>query len=280
MKPLIKWAGGKRQIAAELQSRFPRNWNSGTYFEPFIGGGAMYLHIAPENSVIADANERLIGFYTHVKGHPNELHEGILAVSESFNSLASMGTEAKKIRYLELRTQFNTTEPASTESAVLLYILNKLCFNGLYRENSKGGFNVPFGKKETMPPLLKEDLQSVSSALQNTLILNSDFEETISYANPGDFVYLDPPYIPLGESPSFTSYHSTGFGQNDQMRIAEAMRTLREFGIYAMCSNSETEMTREIYTDLNISTIQAPRMVSAKASGRGSITEVVITNYE
>ena len=181
---------------------------------------------------------------------------------------------------MTFRSDFNISEPQSVESAILLFVLNKLCFNGLYRENSKGGFNVPFGKKETMPTLLKEDLDTVSAALKDTLILNSDFEDTISYANPGDFVYLDPPYIPLNEAPSFTSYHSTGFGQDEQKRIAEVMLTLKEFGINAMCSNSETELTREIYIGLNISTIQAPRMVSAKASGRGSIAEVVITNYE
>jgi DNA adenine methylase len=280
VKPLIKWAGGKRQIASELHSRFPINWNSGTYIEPFIGGGAIYLHIAPANSIIADANQRLIGFYQHVKNEPDKLFEGIQAASETFNALASRGLEEKKTQYISFRTDFNNSEPLSIESAILLFILNKLCFNGLYRENSKGGFNVPFGQKETMPILLKEDLDSLSGALKDTLILNSDFEDTISYANPGDFVYLDPPYIPLNEAPSFTSYHSTGFGQEDQKRIAEAMLTLKEFGINAMCSNSETELTREIYIGLNISTIQAPRMVSAKASGRGSIAEVVITNYE
>ena len=277
VKPLIKWAGGKRQIAAELFSRFPSDWNHGTYIEPFIGGAAMFLHAAPKKAVIADLNSRLYGFYIQVKANPGKLSSDIAVVADEFNALLESD---KKDFYLILRNRYNESAVDSFESATLLYVLNKLCFNGLYRENSKGGFNVPFGQKKQLPYIDEVELNSVSKVLAETLILNADFEFTIAKAVPGDFVYLDPPYIPIDATSSFTSYHSNGFGLSEQERLASAMLHMKSMGIRAMCSNSDTAITRGIFKELNIDAIQAPRMVSAKASGRGSISELVITNYK
>lgn len=276
MKPLLKWAGGKRHIARELEASFPVGWNSGTYIEPFIGGGAMFLHLNPNNALIADLNKRLVGFYTHIQKNVDDVFNGI---SEIANVFENAPLEEKKDLYLNFRTRFNASGVDTLDSAVLLYSLNKLCFNGLYRENSKGGFNVPFGQKKNFPPLIREDFEEVSRLLEHTEILNSDFEGTIARAKAGDFVYLDPPYIPIDITASFTSYHSEGFGVADQQRLAKAMLELGKSGVKAMCSNSDTPLTREIYSQLNVATIQAPRMVSAKASGRGSVSELVITNY-
>ncbi len=277
MKPLIKWAGGKRQIAPELFSRFPTDWNRGTYIEPFIGGGAMFLFAAPTRAIIADLNSRLYGFYLQVKQNPETLYLGIIEIADQFNCLEE---QDKKNFYLSLRSKYNESAVDSFQSASLLYVLNKLCFNGLYRENSKGGFNVPFGQKKLLPYIDKEELDSVSNVLVDTVILNSDFETTIGNAKEGDFVYLDPPYIPIDATSSFTSYHSNGFGIEEQKRLAAAMLKLKSLGVNAMCSNSDTPLTREIFEELNIDSIQAPRMVSAKASGRGSVSELVITNYK
>jgi DNA adenine methylase len=276
MKPLLKWAGGKRHIAEELLSSFPVEWNKGTYIEPFIGGGAMFLFLTPEKAIIADLNIRLFGFYSHIKSSHEEVFNGIFEIAKNFNETE---LEKKKDFYLDLRSKYNSSEVDSLESAVLLYSINKLCFNGLYRENSKGFFNVPFGQKKIFPALDKQEFESASELLAKALILNSDFEGTISHAVEGDFVYLDPPYIPIDSTASFTSYHADGFGLPDQERLAQKMLELKEAGIKAMCSNSDTPLTREIYGSLNQKTIQAPRMVSAKASGRGSISELVITNY-
>ena len=276
MKPLLKWAGGKRHIADELFSYFPVDWNKGTYIEPFIGGGAMFLFLAPERALIADLNVRLFGFYSHIKNSPDEVFSGIFEVSKSFNESP---LEKKKDFYLELRSKYNSSEVSSVESAILLYSLNKLCFNGLYRENAKGFFNVPFGQKKSFPALERQDFESVSTLLQNATISNSDFEKTLSHAVAGDFVYLDPPYIPIDATSSFTSYHADGFGLSDQARLAQRMIELKESNIKAMCSNSDTPLSREVYGNLNIKTIQAPRMVSARASGRGSVSELVITNF-
>jgi len=276
MKPLLKWAGGKRHIADELFSYFPVDWNKGTYIEPFIGGGAMFLFLAPERALIADLNIRLFGFYSHIKNSPDEVFNGIFEISKSFNESL---LEKKKDFYLELRSKYNSSEVSSVESAILLYSLNKLCFNGLYRENSKGFFNVPFGQKKSFPALERQDFESASTLLQNATVSNSDFEGTLSHAVAGDFVYLDPPYIPIDATSSFTSYHADGFGLSDQSRLAQRMIELKESNIKAMCSNSDTPLSREVYGNLNIKTIQAPRMVSARASGRGSVSELVITNF-
>lgn len=276
MKPLLKWAGGKRQIAEELFSHFPEDWNHRTFIEPFIGGGAMFLHLNPKKAVIADLNKRLIGFYTHIKNSPDAMFEGITKLGKEFDETEAT---AKKDFYLHLRSTYNGTDVNSLESAVLLYVINKLCFNGLYRENSKGFYNVPFGQKKSFPVLEKNALNEVSELLQHATILNADFETTISHAVEGDFIYLDPPYIPVDVTSSFTSYQADGFGLDDQKRLAATMVELKNKGIKAMCSNSDTPLTNEIYQDLNFKTIQAPRMVSAKASGRGMISELVITNY-
>jgi DNA adenine methylase len=276
MKPLLKWAGGKRHIAEELLSSFPLGWNQGTYIEPFIGGGAMFLFLNPEKAIIADLNIRLFGFYSHIKNSSDEVFNGIFEIAKNFNETA---LDKKKDFFLDLRSKYNASEVDSLESAILLYSINKLCFNGLYRENSKGFFNVPFGQKKAFPALEKEEFELASELLAKATILNSDFEGTISHAVAGDFVYLDPPYIPIDATASFTSYHADGFDLPDQERLAQKMLELKEAGINAMCSNSDTPLTREIYGSLNQKTIQAPRMVSARASGRGSVSELVITNY-
>jgi DNA adenine methylase len=276
VKPLLKWAGGKRYIAEELRSRFPDTWNSGTYFEPFIGGAAMFLSAVPKTAVVADVNARLIHFYEFVKSSPIEFYSELQQISKDFNDCDQ---DEKKDYYLRLRQKFNETPEDSLNSAVLLYAINKLCFNGLYRENSSGGFNVPFGQKKSLPIMTFQELQEVSKAFEHTEILNSDFEASVERAIPGDFIYFDPPYIPLGPSSSFTAYHSGGFDLTDQERLADLMQSLGAKGINAMCSNSDSELTYKIFGKLNIGNISAPRMVSARASGRGMINELVITNY-
>ena len=237
----------------------------------------MFLYAEPTRSIIADVNSRLFGFYLQVKENPEGLYSGVVEIADKFNALDQVD---KKEFYLTLRSQYNESSVNSFQSATLLYALNKLCFNGLYRENSKGGFNVPFGQKKQLPYMEKEDLYAASKLMTDTLILNADFETTVGNAAEADFVYLDPPYIPIDATSSFTSYHSDGFGIKDQERLASLLLSLKRKGVYAMCSNSDTPLTREIFKELNIEAIQAPRMVSAKASGRGSVSELVITNYK
>jgi DNA adenine methylase len=277
MKPLLKWAGGKRHIVNALVELFPADWNSGHFFEPFFGGGAVFLELEPARATVSDLNVRLVGFYKHVKETPEQVVKGIQSLAERFNSCS----DDEKLEYfLQMRKDFNRMEPDSIESACSLYALNKLCFNGLYRENSKGEFNVPFGRKKTFPKFELADFEAASTAFADTKILNCDFESTVTDAVKGDFVYFDPPYIPINATSSFTSYQSDGFSLDDQKRLAELMLVLKEKGVRAMCSNSDTQATREVFKKSTIHQIESPRMVSAKSSGRGMIKELVITNYE
>lgn len=275
MKPLLKWAGGKRHISPILEQHLPPDWDKGVYFEPFIGGAAFFLHLNSPKAHLADINPWLIRFYKDVKTKPKELFDEIVKYSKKFDSL---GQDERLAFYLKIRDKFNNSE-VSLDSSALFYVLNKLCFNGLYRENSKGKFNVPFGQKKTFPALVEDDFFRVSLALKGSKIELSDFEKTVSNAVKGDFVYFDPPYVPVNLTANFTSYSSGGFGLDSQERLAATMVELKRRGVKAMLSNSATSVTEEIFSGLRQVVISAPRMVSAKASGRGPIDELLIMNY-
>lgn len=277
VSPLLKWAGGKRHIAELLAGFLPTDWRSGKYYEPFIGGGAMFLHLHPVQAHLSDLNPRLVGFYRFVKDSPKALLDGINRLHGEFESA---GTGRKSEVFYEMRSRFNESDPRDIESASLLYALNKLCFNGLYRENSKGMFNVPFGHKKRFPPVNESDFLAVSRLLSAAELSTSDFSVAVENAVPGDFVYFDPPYIPINMTSSFTAYSSAGFGTEHQRRLAELMQALAERGVRAMCSNSDSVLTREVYSSLHVDVIQAPRMVSASSDGRKLVNELVIRNYE
>jgi DNA adenine methylase len=275
MKPLLKWAGGKRHIAHTLERHLPEDWSNGTYFEPFLGGAALFLHLKPGSAVLADLNPWLVRFYQDVRDAPQGLLDGIQTLADSFDSVP---TESKKDFYLDARAKFNDSQP-SIHSSALFFALNKLCFNGLYRENSKGKFNVPFGQKLKFPSVISEDFLSASGLLAETSLTVADFVETVEMASEGDFVYFDPPYIPVSATSSFTSYSSEGFGLDAQRRLASTMLNLKERGVRALTSNSFTDLTAEIYGAMRQEVVLAPRMVSARSSGRGEVKELLITNY-
>jgi DNA adenine methylase len=276
MKPLIKWAGGKRHIAQLIEGHFPNDWNEGTYHEPFLGGAAVFLHAQPRKSSLSDVNPRLIAFYKAVQDNWTGLVGEIQQLIEEFDKAAP---DSKKNVYLKFREEFNSNNSGELRNAALLFGLNKLCFNGLYRENSKGGFNVPFGQKSSFPEFNPQSVSDVSSRFANSRLRSLDFEQALAEAEEGDFVYLDPPYIPVDATSSFTSYSSEGFGLDSQERLALVLKDLRERGVRALLSNSQTELTRRIYKDFEQIEISAPRMVSAKASGRGPVAELLIKNY-
>lgn len=275
MKPLLKWAGGKRHIAPVIEGYLPSDWNANTYFEPFIGGAALFLHLEPKTAFLSDLNPRLIGFYEDVKKQPEALVDQIRIYAESFDSMVP---EGKKASYLKFRETFNEIGP-SIQASALFYVLNKLCFNGLYRENAKGKFNVPFGQKGRFPPISLHEFTDASKRLSGASLRVVDFEGAVSTASSGDFVYFDPPYIPLTATASFTSYSSEGFGLNEQLRLATTMADLKNRGVKAVLSNSAASLTREVFAEFRQVTISAPRMVSAKASGRGSVDELLIMNF-
>lgn len=276
VEPLLKWAGGKRHIAEVVKAHFPDGWREGTYLEPFAGGAAIFFNVLPRRAIIADVNEHLIGFYQELKTAPRQLYEAIARYAEQFDSLPD--SEQKKDMYLSLRSQFNNRS-SGVDSAALFYALNKLGFNGLYRENSRGHYNVPFGQKKSMQFYPLDAFMEASAALQGAALEVSDFEQSVTLAARGDFVYFDPPYVPLTTTASFTSYTAEGFGEAAQQRLAQTMRDLAKRGVYALLSNSDTPITREIYHGLRQESIYAPRRVSANSSGRGLAAELLIANY-
>lgn len=273
LQPFTKWTGGKRQLLPVIRELMPKKYNR--YFEPFVGGGALFFDLAPKDAVINDFNAELINCYQQIKDNPQELIE-ILKVHQEYNS---------KEYYLDLRS-VDRDERIDMMSEVqraarILYML-RVDFNGLYRVNSKNQFNVPYGRYKN-PKIVDENLVSaISTYLNNNQIeiKKGDFEKAVLDVQPGDFVYFDPPYIPLSETSAFTSYTHEGFSYDDQVRLRDTFKKLSDTGAYVMLSNSSSFLVEELYQDFNIHYVEATRTNGAKSSSRGKISEIIVTNYE
>lgn len=273
LQPFTKWTGGKRQLLPVIRELMPKTYNR--YFEPFVGGGALFFDLAPKDAVINDFNAELINCYQQIKDNPQELIE-ILKVHQEYNS---------KEYYLDLRSA-DLDERIDMMSEVqraarILYML-RVNFNGLYRVNSKNQFNVPYGRYKN-PKIVDEELISAISVYINNNQLEikvGDFEKAIVDVRTGDFVYFDPPYIPLSETSAFTSYTHEGFSFADQVRLRDAFKRLSDTGAYVMLSNSSSALVEELYKDFNIHYVEATRTNGAKSSSRGKISEIIVTNYE
>ena len=273
LQPFTKWTGGKRQLLPVIRELMPKTYNR--YFEPFVGGGALFFDLAPKDAVINDFNAELINCYQQIKDNPQELIE-ILKVHQEYNS---------KEYYLDLRSA-DRDEKIDMMSEVqrasrILYML-RVNFNGLYRVNSKNQFNVPYGRYKN-PKIVDEELISAISVYINNNQLEikvGDFEKAIVDVRTGDFVYFDPPYIPLSETSAFTSYTHEGFSFADQVRLRDAFKRLSDTGAYVMLSNSSSALVEELYKDFNIHYVEATRTNGAKSSSRGKISQIIVTNYE
>ena len=272
-KPFVKWAGGKRQILNELRKYIPEDYNC--YYEPFIGGGALFFDLAPKKAVINDCNSELMNVYK------------VMCDDEKYSKMCNLlnNYEVKNSEefYYELRNKDRNKEKYNklndyTKAARTIY-LNKACFNGLYRVNSKGEFNVPYNKKTNVNTYDKENLLVVHMYLvmNDIKILNTDFEEALKSASEGDFVYIDPPYDQINAS--FTSYTEEGFGKDEQRRLAEVFKDLDKRGVKVMLSNHNTALINELYKDYNIHVIEAKRNINSNGKKRGKVEEVIITNY-
>lgn len=274
IKPFVKWAGGKTQILDKIRPLLPPNY--GTYFEPFIGGGALLFSIAPNSAVIADSNSELIAAY---KCFQTE-NEYSMLINELLNHQLNHNEEYfYKIRAMDREIDYENY-PNYIKAARMIY-LNKSCFNGLYRVNSKGYFNVPSGKYKTVNAYDKDLFDNLREFFSNNKfrILNDDFEKVVSSAKKNDFVYFDPPYDTFDEQNNFTTYTKNTFGKNEQARLAKVFKELSEKGIYVMLSNHNTQYINELYKGFNIQVINAKRSINSKADGRGNVQEVIITNY-
>lgn len=270
--PVLKWVGGKRQLLDTLRPLLPEKIT--TYCEPFVGGGAMLFHLKPEVAIINDVNPELIRVYTVIK----EDVEGLISELRKFQNTRE---EFYAVRSWD-RDKDYYTSLSDTEKAARIIYLNKTCFNGLYRVNSKGEYNAPFGNYKN-PNIVNEDLLRAVSKYFNAaqIKINSmDYKEVLQNVPDNTFVYLDPPYDPVSETSSFTGYAKGGFSRDDQIRLRECCDELDARGIKFMLSNSATEFILHQYQAYNITIVQAKRAINSVASKRGKVDEVVIRNYE
>lgn len=272
-KPFVKWAGGKRQIIDKLKQYVPDEFN--TYYEPFIGGGALLFELSPKSAVINDSNKELMNVYS------------VLCDEEKFKKMCNVlnAYEANHSEefFYEIRNKDRNKKTFNrlsdyTRAARTIY-LNKACFNGLYRVNSKDEFNVPFGKKSKVNTYDGSNLITVSNYLtMNDITIQCvDFEESVKTAKKGDFVYFDPPYD--SDTSTFNSYTEEGFGKDEQRRLAEVFKDLDKRGVYVMLSNHNTILVKELYKDYHVHVIEAKRNINSNGKKRGKVEEVIITNF-
>ena len=274
-KPFVKWAGGKRQIIDKLQKLVPLEYN--TYYEPFVGGGALLFELSPKQAVINDSNKELMNVYKTIstdKGYEETL--------KLLNTYEKKHNEKffYQIRNLD-KDKMKFEKLSNVERAARTIYLNKACFNGLYRVNSKGEFNVPFNKKLKINTYDGQNMTLAYVYFQTNKItmLNTDFEKAVKDAKKGDFIYFDPPYDSENDD-TFNSYTEDGFGKEEQIRLAKVYKDLSDRGCYVMLSNHNTTLINELYKDYNIHVITAKRNINSKGSKRGNVEEVIITNYE
>lgn len=285
-KPFIKWAGGKGQLIEQLEALLPagfERWEDVTYIEPFIGGGAMLFHLLQthtniKRAVINDVNPKLVSCYKAIQQQPQALIERLADIQRQYESLATY--DRQKEFFLLKRQDFNGIL-SSLETAALLIFLNRTCFNGLYRENRKGEYNVPFGRYKS-PQICNEELiLSDSRLLQSVEILCGDFSQTLKYAKGRTLFYLDPPYRPLSDTSNFNDYARQPFDDEAQVRLKNFCDEVNRMGLAFMLSNSDCPdlFFDNLYKGYEIERVWAKRCVNANGSKRGKLTEIVVHNY-
>lgn len=286
--PILKWAGGKRQLLDELYSRFPATYSH--YHEPFFGGGALFFDLEPKDGTINDTNARLINFYKQVRDRPDELIEVLRSFKDpeadpdparQFSETNRKGKDIKNY-YYQQREIFNNRpygdEYDELEEAALLLYLNRTCYNGLYRENSSGGFNVPIGRYSDPDWVREKEIRKASRVLENTDVYNTDFEYVDDVVEKDDLVYFDPPYEPMSPTAYFTDYAAEGFGKEDQQRLLEFAQELDKQGVYVILSNSG--VMYELYDDAGfyVEVEGATRAINSDAQNRDEVEEIIATN--
>ncbi len=289
-RPFVKWVGGKTQLLDEIRRSLPTDFERKediVYVEPFVGGGAVLFWIMQEypnikHAVINDINAELICTYRVVKGQVGELINMLQGISEEYLAL---NQEDRKSFFIKKRSLFNTKRISDVETAALFIFLNRTCFNGLYRVNSKGEFNVPHGRYANPKICDKDNLLATSRLLSNVDILCGDFTQTLDYANRNSLFYFDPPYRPLSETSSFTSYSSDGFDDADQIRLRDFCEEISRRGAMFVASNSDPKNINptatffdNLYESYDIRRVSASRMINSVSTGRGPLSELIISN--
>jgi DNA adenine methylase len=264
-RPFLKWAGGKSRLIAQYQPYLPTQIQ--TYYEPFLGGGALFFYLQPQRAILSDINPELVNVYSCVRN----------SVEDVIAKLDHHAAHHSHAYYYQIRS--NQPNQPIDRAARLIY-LNKTCFNGLYRVNSQGQFNVPMGRYKN-PKICDPDLlRAASVALQNATIIEQPFAQILNtFPSPQDFVYFDPPYHPLSETSNFTGYSRSSFAEADQIQLRDTFATLSAQGIKVALSNSDSPFIRELYQDFQIHTITALRSINSQPTKRGKINEVFVISY-
>ncbi len=299
-RPFLKWAGGKTQLLNEFEKRLPSSiQNRKTikhYIEPFVGGGALFFYLSKKfdvkNSYLFDINKELITAYKTIQVNPKGLIDKLEEIEERH---LQKSEDKRKEHYYQIRSEYNQQmhdfdyndyNDEWIERITYLIFLNKTCFNGLFRQNLKGEFNVPFGRYENPKILDKSNIIAVNKALINTKVFCADFTKSEDYIKKESLVYLDPPYRPISKTSNFTTYAKDGFIDEDQVRLSIFFEKMDKKGAYLMLSNSDPknidendDFFDELYTNYNINRLSAKRNINSKTSKRGEINELIITNY-
>jgi DNA adenine methylase len=292
-KPFLKWAGGKTQLINDIRRSLPQDLISSkfTYVEPFVGSGAVLfwmLNNFPniEKAAINDINEDLINVYRIIASKPQELLSILESLEEEYHHLET-DPDKKKEYYYQKRDLYNTRRSDKTSQAALLIFLNRTCFNGLYRVNSKNQFNVPIGSYKRPTICDNKKILAVSEALQKVEIICGDFEETLNHSSENSFFYFDPPYKPLSDTASFNAYAKGEFDDAEQIRLRDFCKKLANRGHKWMLSNSdvkgfdpEADFFDSLYSDFIIERIKAKRMINSNSEKRGELNELLIRNYK
>lgn len=291
-KPFIKWVGGKSQLIEQLDALLPAdfdNWNNVTYIEPFVGGGAMLFYMLQrypniQHAIINDINPDLATCYRTVRDNPNQLIESLRDIESAYFALQS--EEGRKEFFMAVRDRYNEKNLDPIENTTKFFFLNRTCFNGLYRVNKKGLFNVPFGKYSNPTICDPETILKDSELMQRVEILNGDFEGTFEYAHGNTLFYFDPPYRPLSDTSSFNDYAKEAFNDAAQIRLKEYCDRIDEAGFRFMLSNSDCKGKNEednffdvLYAAYQIDRVWASRSINSNPNKRGKLTEILVRNY-
>ena len=291
-KPFIKWVGGKSQLIDQLDMQLPAdfgNWENATYIEPFVGGGAMLFYMLQrypniEHAVINDINPDLVTCYRTVRDNPKQLIESLADIEMAYLALET--EERRKDFFMAVRERYNQKNLDPIENTTKFFFLNRTCFNGLYRVNKKGLFNVPFGKYSNPTICDPETILKDSELLQRVEILNGDFEATFEYAQGNSFFYFDPPYRPLSDTSSFNDYAKESFNDDAQIRLKVYCDRINEAGFHFMLSNSDCKGKNEndnffdvLYGAYPIERVWASRSINSNPNKRGKLTEILVHNY-
>ena len=267
-RPFLKWAGGKTQLLPELLARLPRRMNN--YFEPFIGGGSLFFRWQPQRAHLWDINAELINCYLVIQTQVDALIESLRK------------HRYEKDYYYQVRAWDRSPEyqhlPAVDRASRFIF-LNKSCFNGLYRVNASGHYNVPFGRYSNPTIVDEENLRACARALKLARVECRTFHDVEHYAGKGDFVYFDPPYAPVSATADFTAYSKDGFGEDQQRALAELCRRLDQRRVHFMLSNSSTPLTLDLYGEFRVQQVQANRAINSNGASRGKVPEILVMNY-